>query len=60
LSFEISAHIILYIKMNNYYQKYGALFMEKNENIDFAAKFNLRGIERVLDGEEIIDAISGS
>ncbi|HEY3361691.1 MAG TPA: PH domain-containing protein [Methanosarcina sp.] len=33
--------------------------MEKNENIDFAAKFNLRGIERVLEGEEIIDAISG-
>jgi hypothetical protein len=33
--------------------------MEKNENIDFAAKFNLRGIERVLEGEEIIDAVSG-
>lgn len=33
--------------------------MEKNENIGAWAKFNLRGIERVLEGEEIIDAISG-
>lgn len=37
----------------------GAFTMEKNENIGTWVKFNLRGIERVLEGEEIIDAISG-
>lgn len=34
--------------------------MERNEDIGAWAKFNLRGIERVLEGEEIIDAISGN
>lgn len=38
----------------------GALFMERNEDIGTWAKINLRGIERVLEGEEIIDAISGN
>jgi len=34
--------------------------MERNENIDAFTKFNMRGIERVLEGEEIIDAIFGN
>lgn len=32
----------------------------ENKNIGFLAKFGMRGIERVLEGEEIIDAISGT
>jgi flagellar hook-basal body complex protein FliE len=38
----------------------GAVFMEKNENLDFFTKRYLRGVERVLEGEEIFDAIYGS
>lgn len=38
----------------------GAVFMEKNENLDSLTKRHLRGIERVLEGEEIFDAIYGS
>jgi len=34
--------------------------MEKNENVGILAKFEMRGIERVLEGEEVIDAISGT
>lgn len=34
--------------------------MEKNENVDSFTKFNLRGVERVLEGEEMVDAIYGN
>lgn len=34
--------------------------MEKNEHIGLLAKFEMRGIDRVLEGEEVIDALSGT
>jgi hypothetical protein len=37
----------------------GAITMENNDNIGFLEKFGMRGADRVVEGEKVIDANSG-